>query len=86
VVNKFGKIEADGGGLREAIADAVCLGIPVLVGVPMRNLDRWRAFAGSLSVELPADAAAISDWLESQGLPVRSGARDAVAHDAARME
>jgi nucleoside-triphosphatase THEP1 len=85
IVNKFGKVEADGGGLREAIADAVCLGIPVLVGVPMRNLDRWRAFAGACSVELPADAAAISAWLESQGLPVRSGARDAVARDAARV-
>ena len=83
VVNKFGKIEADGGGLREAIADAVHLGIPVLVGVPMRNLDRWRAFAGSFSVELPADAAAIVDWLESRGLPARAGARHGAARDAA---
>ena len=48
IVNKFGKIEADGGGLREAIAEAVDLGIPVLVGVPARNLDRWRAFAGAV--------------------------------------
>jgi hypothetical protein len=70
IVNKFGKVEADGGGLREAIGDAVCLGIPVLVGVPMRNLDRWRAFAGACAVELPADAAAISSWLGRQGLPV----------------
>lgn len=75
IVNKFGKIEADGGGMREVIADAVCLGIPVLVGVPTRNLDRWRVFAGAYSVELPADAAAISDWLASQGLPVQAGAR-----------
>src|SRR5262249_28640019 len=72
VVNKFGKIEADGGGLRGAIADAVDLGIPVLVGVPARNLDRWRAFAGPLSVELPAEPAAIVEWLETQGLSVRS--------------
>jgi hypothetical protein len=72
IVNKFGKVEADGGGLREAIGDAVCLGIPVLVGVPMRNLDRWRAFAGAYAVELAADAAAISSWLETQGLPVTS--------------
>jgi nucleoside-triphosphatase THEP1 len=86
IVNKFGKIEADGGGLREAIADAVCLGIPVLVGVPMRNLDRWRAFAGALSVELPADPAAITGWLEAQGLPVRSGSRDAGASNTAHAE
>jgi nucleoside-triphosphatase THEP1 len=86
IVNKFGKIEADGGGLRDAIADAVHLGIPVLVGVPMRNLDRWHAFAGALSVELPADAAAISGWLEARGLPVRLGARSAVATTTAHAE
>lgn len=85
IVNKFGKIEADGGGLREVIADALHLGIPVLVGVPMRNLDSWRAFAGSLSVELPADAAAISGWLETQGLPLRLNSREAVLSDASRV-
>lgn len=69
VVNKFGKIEADGGGLRQAVAEAVDLGIPVLVGVPARNLDRWRAFAGSLAVELPATVGAIADWLACHGLP-----------------
>jgi nucleoside-triphosphatase THEP1 len=84
IVNKFGKIEVDGGGMREAIADAVHLGIPVLVGVPMRNLDRWRAFAGVYSVELPADAAAISDWLELRGLRGRPASREGVASDAAR--
>lgn len=85
IVNKFGKIEVDGGGMREAIADAVHLGIPVLVGVPMRNLDRWRAFAGTYSVELPADASAISDWLESRGLPVRPARREPASRDAARL-
>ncbi|MBY0323412.1 MAG: DUF2478 domain-containing protein [Reyranella sp.] len=69
VVNKFGKIEADGGGLRQAVAEAVDLGIPVLVGVPARNLDRWRAFAGSLAIELPATVGAIADWLAHRGLP-----------------
>jgi len=68
IVNKFGKIEADGGGLRGAIAEAVDLGIPVLVGVPARNLDRWRAFAGPLAVELPAMPAAVTAWLEGHGL------------------
>lgn len=68
VINKFGKIEADGGGLRDAVAEAVHLGIPVLVGVPARNLDRWRAFAGSLAVELRAEPAAIAAWLAGHGL------------------
>jgi hypothetical protein len=73
VVNKFGKIEADGGGLREAIADAVALGIPVLVGVPLRNLESWRAFAGDLATELVPDAAAIGRWLDSHRLWTGSG-------------
>lgn len=68
IVNKFGKIEADGGGMRGAIAEAVDLGIPVLVGVPARNLDRWRAFAGPLAVELPVDDAAVVRWLAEHGL------------------
>jgi hypothetical protein len=68
VVNKFGKFEADGGGLREAIADAVALGIPVLVGVPMRNLESWRAFTADLAIELAPEAIAIECWLESHGL------------------
>ncbi len=68
VVNKFGKIEVGGGGLRQAIAAAVDLGIPVLVGGPERNLDSWRAFAGSLAMELPAEKAAIDEWLGRHGL------------------
>lgn len=68
VVNKFGKIEAAGGGLRDAIAEAVECGIPVLVGVPARNLDSWRAFAGTLAQELPVDSRAIAGWLASHGL------------------
>jgi uncharacterized protein DUF2478 len=68
VVNKFGKIEAAGGGLRSAIAEAADLGIPVLVGVPARNLDSWRAFAGALAVELPVEVEAVAEWLEAHGL------------------
>lgn len=74
VVNKFGKIEADGGGLRQAVAEAVDLGIPVLVGVPARNLDRWRAFAGPLAIELPATVGTIADWLAVHGLPSATAA------------
>ena len=68
VVNKFGKTEAEGGGLRDAIAEAVGRDIPVLVGVPMRNLDQFRAFAGPLAVELPVAEGALTDWLATHGL------------------
>lgn len=84
VVNKFGKIEADGGGLRGAIAEAVDRGIPVLVGVPARNLDRWRAFVGPLAVELPVEPSVIADWLGSLGLPASPIARGTTDASAAR--
>jgi nucleoside-triphosphatase THEP1 len=84
IVNKFGKIEADGGGLRGAIAEAVDLGIPVLVGVPARNLDRWRAFAGPLAVELAVEPSAITGWLEARGLSADAEPRAATAADTTR--
>lgn len=68
VINKFGKTEAEGGGLRDAIAEAAGRDIPVLVGVPMRNLDQFRAFAGPLAVELPVGEAALAGWLAGHGL------------------
>lgn len=68
VVNKFGKMEAAGGGLRGTIVEAIELGIPVLVGVPARNLDSWRAFAGPLADELEVDSVAILQWLSRHDL------------------
>jgi len=69
VVNKFGKMEAGGGGLHDALAEAVNLGIPALVGVPARNLGRWRAFAGAFAIELASEPAALATWLAAHGLP-----------------
>ncbi|MFO1115999.1 MAG: DUF2478 domain-containing protein [Beijerinckiaceae bacterium] len=54
--NKFGKTEAEGGGLREAIADALGRSVPTVVFVPRRNLAEWREFAGDLAVEVTAAA------------------------------
>jgi nucleoside-triphosphatase THEP1 len=64
VLNKFGKVECEGGGLRDLIASAIDRGIPVIIGVPERNLDAWRNFAGDFSTELPDDAGRIAEWLE----------------------
>jgi len=65
VLNKFGKVECEGGGLRDLIAGAIDRGIPVIIGVPERNLDAWRDFAGEFAVELPGDADRIGKWLEA---------------------
>ncbi len=60
-INKFGKSEGEGGGFRPLIADAVALGVPVLVAVPWRNIDSWRLFSGELSTEIALEHLAGSE-------------------------
>lgn len=56
ILNKFGKTEAEGGGFRDLIADVLDRGLPLIIAVPWRNLENWRAFAGPLSREVDLDA------------------------------
>lgn len=63
VLNKFGKVEAEGGGMCHLMAKALERGIPAIIGVPSRNLDIWRRFAGEFSVELSEDTDEIRKWL-----------------------
>jgi nucleoside-triphosphatase THEP1 len=61
IVNKYGKTESEGRGLRPLIAEAMGLAVPVLITVPWRNIESWRLFAGELSIERPAEALAVAD-------------------------
>jgi nucleoside-triphosphatase THEP1 len=63
ILNKFGKVEVEGRGLLDLVALALDRGIPVVIGVPIRNLEAWRDFAGGLSVEFSSDSFRIRDWL-----------------------
>jgi nucleoside-triphosphatase THEP1 len=67
VLNKFGKREAEGGGLRQAIAGAVSAGVPVVIGVSERNHDSLLRFVAELGVELPARAQVICHWAAQFG-------------------
>ena len=62
MLNKFGRGEAEGTGMRDLIAQSVNMGIPVLIGVPVRNLHAWREYAGELSTELH-NSCDVDDWL-----------------------
>jgi nucleoside-triphosphatase THEP1 len=64
LVNKFGKEEAEGRGLRGTVARAVELGIPVVIGVPRRNLDAFRAFCGDIAEEIAPDGANLDRLVE----------------------
>ena len=65
VLNKFGKLEAGGGGLRDAFSEAIEWGIPVLTSVSPAFAAAWQEFAGSLSVVLPADGDRIEAWQQA---------------------
>lgn len=65
VLNKFGKVECDGGGMCGLMAKALERGIPAIIGVPARNLSAWRDFAGEFSIEFSEDIDQIAKWLAS---------------------
>jgi hypothetical protein len=70
IINKFGKLECEGGGLRDLIAEAVDHAVLTVIFVPRRNLEAWRSFAGPLAnqwelADLRGDAMTASEILGS---------------------
>ena len=62
IVNRFGRCEAEGAGLRSVIEKA-CMGdIPVLIAVRPKYLDKWREFCGEYGQPLAADRGEILEW------------------------
>lgn len=64
IINKFGKLEAQGRGLCPAILMAVERDMPVLVGVNSLNLKHFQSFSGGLALRLPADSSVVRTWIE----------------------
>ncbi len=63
VVNKFGKLEAQGHGFVPLIVQAVDRDMPVLIGVNGLNLPDLLTFCDGMATALPADPALIADWV-----------------------
>jgi hypothetical protein len=62
VLNKFGKAEAEGGGLRSTFAQALSAGRPVLSSVREPYLAAWSRFHGGLAADLPPRPEAVVAW------------------------
>lgn len=62
ILNRFGKLEAEGSGGRDLMTDAVAQAVPVVVAVPWRNIDAFRSFAGDFAAEMPL--LAFEDWAQ----------------------
>lgn len=65
IINKLGKLEAQGRGLCPAIALAMEMEIPTLVGVNEMNAPGFMAFPGCVAAPLAPDMGAILDWYEA---------------------
>lgn len=62
IINKFGRQEAGGGGLRAEIGLAMIHGLPLLTAVSEPMAFAWSAFAGPDWTQLPPDARQIERW------------------------
>jgi nucleoside-triphosphatase THEP1 len=65
IINRFGRLESEGKGLRDEIATAALSGIPTLVCVSTRYLDAWREFATDLGDVLTCTPHALAAWWQS---------------------
>ena len=59
MINRFGSVEAEGGGFVMEFADFIEAGIPVLTAVAARHQSGWQRFTGGLHAALPADEEAL---------------------------
>lgn len=63
ICNRFGSLEAEGGGFAEELLALMADGIPVLTAVSPRHQDAWARFTGGAPV-LPAEPEAVQRWLK----------------------
>lgn len=62
ILSKFGKVEAERGGLRDGFSAAIGAGLPILTAVSPAMTAAWQLFAGPLSQFIPADAGVVDTW------------------------
>jgi len=67
VLNRFGKLEEAGHGLRAVITDAVVAEIPLVIAVSEHRFDAWNRFVGGMSVKLACRRDHIDRWWRSVG-------------------
>lgn len=75
VLNRFGRAEAEGGGLRTAFARAMEAGIPVLTAVRPPHIEAWSQFHGRLATDLPADMGSVLAWCRESVQLLRAAQR-----------
>jgi len=69
ILNRFGKGEADGQGLRTALERAFEMQVPVLTAVRALYYPAWEAFAGELATTLKPDLHNVLAWCANASNP-----------------
>lgn len=62
VLNRFGRTETEGSGLRAVYEKAIERGLPVLTSVKPEHVQGWKDYTGDMSVLLPAEEDAVYGW------------------------
>ncbi len=62
IINKFGRLEAAGQGLRSEIADTIMSGLPTLTAVSERVYSAWQEFTGGFGTTLLCDEDVVAAW------------------------
>ncbi len=69
LLNRFGRAEAEGAGLRDILETCLHRQICVLIAVRDDYEAAWNEYHGGLGAVLPADAGAILDWCDARLRP-----------------
>jgi len=64
ISNRFGGLEAEGGGFRAELLEILARDLPLLTVAATRHLPAWQQFTGGAAV-LPARADAVTAWLDA---------------------
>ena len=80
VLSKFGALEKNGGGLRDAFTAAIEAGVPILTSVSPVYGAAWESFAAPLSVTMPLDPERIDAWWQSVRPATAGPAGEASSH------
>jgi Protein of unknown function (DUF2478) len=62
IINRFGKLEAEGKGLIDEIVRALRIDIPVVVAVPEFRFAEWLSFCSGMGVKLPCRTESLQSW------------------------
>lgn len=65
VINRFGKLEAEGRGLLDELARAVAADTPAVIAVPQHRFEEWLRFSGGMSVKLACSSSSLRRWWNS---------------------